>query len=333
MLILFALLLLGVVLVNGWTDAPNAVATCISTRACGARSAIWMAAVCNFAGLLVMMSLNRSVATTVYRMADLGNDPQRALTALCAAMLAIVIWALAAWFFGIPTSESHALVAGLSGAAVALRGELGALRGAAWGAVLGGILFCCAVALLLGFLCARATVSFFRQSSRSRTRPLFVWAQRLGAAAMAFMHGAQDGQKFVAVFLLGVGLSQGGQSTPETAPAWLMLLCCTVMATGTAIGGGRIIRAVGMDMVRLQPHQGFAADAAAALCLLVCSLCGMPVSTTHAKSVAILGVGTAANARRVNWRIAQNLALTWIFTFPACGLLGFAVTKLLLLFQ
>ena len=128
MLAVSTLLTLGVILVNGWTDAPNAIATCVSTRAIGARKAIVMAAVFNFLGVLVMTAINSSVATTIYNMVDFGTDSHAALIALCAAMAAIVIWAVAAWYFGIPTSESHALIAGLSGAAVAVQGGFGGIR-------------------------------------------------------------------------------------------------------------------------------------------------------------------------------------------------------------
>lgn len=148
---------------------------------------------------------------------------------------------------------------------------------------------------------------------------------------MAFMHGAQDGQKFMAVFLLGIFLSQGqGDVTDFSIPLWLMILCSLVMALGTSIGGYRIIKAVGMDMAKLKKYQGFSADLAATGCLLVSSLTGLPVSTTHTKTTAIMGVGAAKRFSSVNWGVVKEMFLAWGLTFPGCGLIGFLMAKLFL---
>lgn len=331
MLLVSTLLTLGVILVNGWTDAPNAIATCVSTRALGVRRAVGMAAVCNFLGVLVMTAVNHSVAATVYNMADFGDDAHAALIALCAAMAAIVIWATAAWYFGIPTSESHALIAGLSGAAIAIQGDLRGINRAEWRKVLWGILLSTALGFALGFLCARLTALLFRNANRSGTENFFARAQICGGAATAFMHGAQDGQKFMAIFLLGEAFSRGDAAGGVfTVPLWLMLVCSAVMGLGTSVGGYRIIKAVGMDMVKLKPYQGFSADLAATACLLLSSLTGIPVSTTHTKTTAIMGVGAARRLRNVNWLIVRDLVLAWVFTFPGCGLLGYATARLFL---
>lgn len=149
---------------------------------------------------------------------------------------------------------------------------------------------------------------------------------------MAFMHGAQDGQKFMAIFLLGAAMAAGqAEAASFVVPIWLMVLCSAVMGFGTSIGGYRIIKSVGMDMVRLKPYQGFAADLAATLCLLLSSLTGIPVSTTHTKTTAIMGVGAARRMSNVNWSVVRELVLTWVCTFPGCGLLGFGMAKLFLL--
>lgn len=332
-LLLTSLLTLAVILVNGWTDAPNAIATCVCTRAIGVRPAILMAAVFNFLGVYVMSSINASVAMTIYNIADFGGDAHAALLALCAAMLAIVLWATVAWYFGIPTSESHALIAGISGAAVALQNGFGGINGEEWAKVLWGLALSTVLGFGMGFLSARLTELLFRRADRRKANRGFAYAQVGGGAAMAFMHGAQDGQKFMAVFLLGVALSKGqaAQSVFEI-PVWLMALCSGVMALGTSIGGYRIIKSVGMDMVKLDPHQGFAADVAATLCLLFSSLTGIPVSTTHTKTTAIMGVGASRGLRRVRWSTVSDLVLTWVLTFPGCGLIGYLTAKLMLRF-
>ena len=332
MLLISTLLTLGVILVNGWTDAPNAIATCVSTRAISARKAIVMAAIFNFLGVLVMTAVNASVAMTIYNMVDFGGDAELSLIALCAAMAAIVIWATAAWYFGIPTSESHALIAGLSGAAVAIQNSFSGINGSEWIKVIYGIFLSTVLGFGLGFVSAKGTVLLFRNRNRLKTERFFSGAQVCGGAAMAFMHGAQDGQKFMAIFLLGAAFSQGQTETASfLVPLWLMVLCSGVMGLGTSIGGYRIIKSVGMDMVKLKPYQGFAADFSATLCLLLSSLIGIPVSTTHTKTTAIMGVGAARRMSNVNWSVVKELVLTWVFTFPGCGLLGFGMAKLFLM--
>ncbi len=334
MLLVSTLLTLGVVLVNGWTDAPNAIATCVSTRAIGVRKAIVMAAVFNFLGVLVMTLINASVATTIYNMVDFGDDSHAALIALCAAMAAIVIWATVAWYFGIPTSESHALIAGISGAAIAVQNSFDGLQGSEWIKVLYGIVLSTLLGFALGFISSKITVAIFKNKNRLNSEKFFSRGQVAGGAAMAFMHGAQDGQKFMAIFLLGAALVNGTStgSFEGTPPLWLMILVSLVMGLGTSIGGYRIIKSVGMDMVKLKPYQGFAADFAATGCLLLSSLTGIPVSTTHTKTTAIMGVGAAKRMSNVNWSVVKDLVLTWIFTFPGCGVLGFIMAKLFLFF-
>lgn len=333
MIAITALLTLGVILVNGWTDAPNAIATCVSTRAMKPKAAILMAAVFNFLGVFAMTLLNAKVATTIFKMVDFGSNAKDATTALCAALVAIVVWATAAWKFGIPTSESHALIAGLTGAAIAMHNGLGGVNGSEWVKVLVGLVLSSVLGFGFGLASTKLTEFFFRHADRPKTTGFFRGAQICGGASMAFMHGAQDGQKFMGVFLLGLSISSGqtGVSTFEI-PIWLMILCSAVMALGTSIGGYRIIKSVGMDMVKLQTYQGFAADLGAALCLLIASLTGIPVSTTHTKTTAIMGVGASKRLSAVNWGVVKEMVLTWILTFPGCGLLGFLVVKLFLLF-
>ena len=270
-----AVLTLGVILVNGWTDAPNAIATCVSTRSIKPRAAIVMAAVFNFLGVLVMTVINAKVASTIYNMVDFGTNTIDAATALCAALFAIVVWATAAWVFGIPTSESHALIAGLSGAAIAIHGNFSGINGHEWIKVIYGLVLSTGLGFVFGFVTVRIVEKLCAGCDRVKTNRAFRAAQNCGGAFMAFMHGAQDGQKFMGVFLLGSALSagQGGVNEFEI-PIWLMVMCSLIMALGTSMGGYRIIKSVGMDMVKLQTYQGFAADTGAALCLLTASLTG-----------------------------------------------------------
>lgn len=328
-LLVTVILNLAVILVNGWTDAPNAIATCVSTRALSPRKSIIMAAVFNFFGVTLMTLVNATVATTIYKMVDFSGNTEQALVALCASMFAIVIWATAAWVFGIPTSESHALIAGISGAAIALQGGMAGINGAEWVKVLYGLVLSTALGFGLGWVMARLVGRVCRSLDYCRSQEMFGRAQVFAAAGMAFMHGAQDGQKFMGIFLLGIMLSQGQPDTANLAfPLWMMALCSLVMALGTSIGGMRIIKSVGMKMVHMQKHQGFTADVAAVCCLFLSSMFGIPVSTTHTKTTAIMGVGAAKRLSAVNWGVVKEMVLTWLLTFPGCGLIGYLMAKL-----
>ena len=331
-LLITVLLTLGVIFVNGWTDAPNAIATCVSTRSMGVTAAIIMSAVFNFFGVLVMTMVNATVAMTISNMVNFAGHSDVALIALCAALFAIVIWAVAAWYFGIPTSESHALIAGISGAAIALQGGFSGINGAEWVKVLYGLALSTVLGFGSGYLLCNLVVLVCRNMDRRRINTFFRGAQIFGGAAMSFMHGAQDGQKFIGVLLLGVVLANGGENTSGIQlPVWIMLLCSLVMGVGTSVGGKKIIKSVGMDMVRLEKYQGFSADIASAFCLLLSSVFGIPVSTTHTKTTAIMGVGAVKRISAVNFKVVKEMVLTWVLTFPGCGLIGFLMAKLFML--
>lgn len=315
------LLVLAVLLVNGWTDAPNAIAGAVVTGALPFRSAVLLAAVCNFLGVLCVTSVHASVAETVYSIASFGGGSKAALTALCAAMTAIVLWAAAAWIFGIPTSESHALVAGISGAAVALEDSLSCIRWDCWAKVILGLILSTAA----GFWAGRAAERSL--SSVKLSNSTFLLAQVPGAAASSFLHGAQDGQKFIGVFLLGSALAQGrADERTFLIPLWLMILCAGFMALGTLMGGKRIIDTVGRDMVTLGPREGLAADLGSITCLFAATLLGLPVSTTHTRTSSLLGVGSAGELRP-DWSVAARIILAWLLTFPICMLIGYGMAK------
>lgn len=320
------LLVLSVIFVNGWTDAPNAIATVISTRSMSPKRAIFMAAVFNFLGVGVMTFVNAEVATTIGKMVNFGTGHE-SLIALCAALVGIVVWAIAAWYFGIPTSESHALIAGLTGAAMAM-GGLGSINMSEWVKVFYGLIISSALGFISGFITVKGVVKLFKTSNRKKSNEFFKKAQIVGGASMAFLHGAQDGQKFMGVFMLAIFLAQG-KVIPDTfnIPVYIMVICSLVMGIGTSVGGYRIIKAVGMDMVKLEKYQGFSADLAASFCLLLATLTGIPISTTHTKTTAIMGVGASKRFSLVNWSVAKDMGIAWILTFPACGLIGYNMAK------
>ena len=308
------LLLGAVVLVNGWTDAPNAIATVVASGTLSFRRAAALAAVCNLLGTTAAARWLPTVTRTVGESVNLtGADAQ---TALCAALAATALWAVLAWRFGIPTSESHALLAGLAGAALALPGE-GNLRPQPWGKAALGLVLSLALGAALGRWAERTLER--RNWGEAACRR----GQLAGAAGMAFLHGAQDGQKFLGLFLL---LGGGGGGT--VPPIWAVL-CGLTMALGTLLGGRRIVEHVGRDLVALSPRSGLAADVGGGAALGLCTVLGLPVSTTHAKTAAIWGAGTAGG-QRASARTAGGLLLAWGLTFPVCAALGFLLVRVML---
>lgn len=303
------LLLSAVILVNGWTDAPNAIVTPVASGVLSFRTAAAMAALCNLLGVLFTAAVSDAVARTLYSVADFG--PQ-ALTALTAALAATALWGVIAWRFGIPTSESHALIAGLMGSALALgidRLHTGPLLWVAFGLVL---------SLALGWLLGRLFRTLLPQSPKA---DFYAKGQILGAALTAFLHGAQDGQKFLGVLALILTFQHGGYALHP----WECWACAALMALGTLMGGRRIIETVGRKMVLLTPRAGFAAELGCAVTLTLCTLLGLPVSTTHAKTAAVLGAGS-----RPDPKVAGELGMAWLLTFPLCGMMAFVLVRLLI---
>ena len=211
-LMVTVLLTLGVIFVNGWTDAPNAIATCIATRCLKVRTAIMMSAVFNFLGVLVMTHINSSVASTISNMVDFGGQTDEALIALCAALFSIVVYSVAASVFGIPTSESHSLIAGLTGAAIAIHNGVGGVNFDEWVKVLYGLVLSPGARILMGWVICKIITLICAAMDRRKTNGFFTVAQIFGAAFMSFMHGAQDGQKFIGVLFLGVAFCNGQSS-------------------------------------------------------------------------------------------------------------------------
>lgn len=299
------ILVLCVILVNGWTDAPNAIATAVGSGALPYGRGVALAAVCNFAGVALACLAFPAVAATMENLVRFSS-PVATRAGLSAALLAVILWGVGAWRFGLPTSESHALLAGLSGSALALGADI---QPTAWAAVGVGL-----VLSLPAGVCAGRLIC--RRLGRIPHNPMF-W-QRLAAALTAFLHGAQDGQKFLALLLMAYGVSAA------RPPLSLIVATAAVMGLGTALGGRRIVEKIGHELAHLTPTQGLAADLATGAVLGVCSLLGLPVSTSHAKVAAICGASP-----RPQLRVVAQLGLVWVLTFPACMGLGYGLALLL----
>lgn len=323
-LIVVILLVCASVFVNGWTDAPNAIATVVSTRVLSPKAAVLLAAVFNLCGVFLM---GTAVANTTAKMVDIGTGKD-ALITLAAAQLSIVIWAVSAWKFGIPTSESHALIASLMGAGISFKG-LSAFQWSEFQKVLIGLAVATILGFIAGFITTKLIEMLFRRVNRRKANTFFSWGQIGSAAFVAFNHGAQDGQKFMGIFALALVV---GEVLPASGslliPVEIMLLCSLLMALGTSIGGYKIIKTMGMDMVKLEKYQGFSAEIGASACMMGATLFGIPLSTTNAKGTAMMGAGAARGLSHVNWGIVKEMLLAWFLTFPGCLILGYVMAKL-----
>jgi PiT family inorganic phosphate transporter len=313
------LLILAAEFVNGWTDAPNAIATVVSTRVMRPGTAVLMAATLNaagaFAGLEVASTIGKGIIEP--SLVDIQT--------VGAAMMGIVIWSTAAWYYGLPTSESHGLVAGLTGAGVAAAGWE-AVQWDGWQKVLIGILFSTFLGFFFGLFFMIAILWIARRWRPSTVKVVFGRLQILSSALMAFSHGSNDGQKFIGVFTLALVL--GGLLPEFAVPWWVILLCAVTMGIGTAVGGWRIIKTMGLRLTKLDPVHGFAAETAAGLTIMGAGSFGIPLSTTHTISTTIMGVGATRGLSAVKWGVAGSIVIAWILTFPVCGLIAYVTAKL-----
>lgn len=318
-LALVLVLILGAEFVNGWTDAPNAIATVVGTRSLSPFQAISMASLFNLLGVLSGTAVAKTIGTGIVE-ADAVD-----LVTIGGAMVAIIVWSTIAARWGLPTSESHALVASLTGAGFATAGT-DALLWDGWEKVLLGLVFSTVLGLAGGVLLMAAIYRLFRNAVPGRITRSFRWLQVGSAAFMAFAHGSNDGQKFMGAFALALVL--GGRLAEFAVPTWVIVLCAAVMALGTSIGGWRIIRTMGMRVTRLRAHQGFAAEIASASTIELATRLGIPLSTTHTIANAIVGVGAAQGTRAVRWGVTLRIVAAWILTFPACAAISYSLVAL-----
>jgi PiT family inorganic phosphate transporter len=313
------LLVLAAEFVNGWTDAPNSIATVVSTRVLTPFQALGMASVLNLLGAMSGTAVAATIGKGIVRPEAIG------VATVAAAMVAIVFWSTLAWYFGLPTSESHALVAGLSGAGLATAGP-GVLLWDGWQKVLIGLLFSTFLGFLGGLGLTVAIYWIFRRWRPGVVQRLFGYLQMLSAAFMAFSHGSNDGQKFIGAFTLTLVL--GGVLPAFDVPLWVIFLCALTMAVGTAVGGWRIVKTMGLRLTKLDPVHGFAAETAAASTIELASRLGIPLSTTHTINTSIMGVGATRRLSAVRWGVGRQIVTAWILTFPVCGLIAWAVALL-----
>src|SRR3989338_10395 len=320
LLLVFVLfLILAAEFVNGWTDAPNAIATVVSTRTLTPRKAVLLATVLNIAGAFTGTAVASTIGKGIVKTGVID------LATVAAAMIAIIFWSTLAWRYGIPTSESHALIAGLSGAGLATAGP-SVLLWDGWSKVLTGLLFSTFLGTGCGWFIAKIIQSIFSRFSPHLCRKIFGKAQIISSAFMAFSHGSNDGQKFIGAFSLALLL--GGTIDKFSVPFWVIILCAAVMGIGTSIGGMRIIKTMGLKMVKLETYQGFSAETSSASTIILASFLGIPLSTTHTINTSIIGVGVAKRRSAVRWKVVLRIVYAWLLTFPICGAMAFLTTYL-----
>lgn len=319
-LIAVLLLVLAAEFTNGWTDAPNSIATVVSTRVFSPVVAIAVAALFNLLGVLSGTAVATTIGTEIV-------DPSAInMTTLASSMVAIVIWSSLTARLGLPTSETHALVSGLAGAGIATAG-FKVLLWSGWKKVLIGLLLSSGLGFISGLGLMSAIYHLFQRCAPGKMRRTFHYLQMLSAAFMAFSHGLNDGQKFMGVFALA--LLMGGILPSFSIPFWVMLTCACTMAVGTLVGGWRILKTMGFRITYLTTPQGFAAESGAGGTIVLASAFGVPLSTTHTINTAIMGVGATRRLSAVRWGITAHIAMAWLVTFPACALIGYAVGLLL----
>ena len=306
--------------INGFHDTANAIATCVSTRALSVRSAIIMAAVLNFAGAMISTEVAKTIGKGIV---DASIITQMVVLA---GVTGAIIWDLITWYYGLPSSSSHAIIGGIVGAVIAHAG-VSALHWAGLKKIVLALVISPILGTLLGFIFMVLMMWIFRNKAPYGLNKSFRKLQILSAAFMAFSHGTADAQKSMGVITMA--LVSYGTLTSFAVPTWVKIACAVAMAFGTAAGGWRIIKTVGRDFVKLQPVHGFCVETASAGVILGASAMGMPTSTTHVITSAILGVGLSKRMSAVNWGIAGRILWAWVLTIPASAAVAFVAYMVL----
>jgi PiT family inorganic phosphate transporter len=313
LLVVIVIVALGFDYTNGFHDSANAIATSISTRALTPRVAVAMAAVFNVVGALISTEVAKTVGSGII---DPPND-HAGLVIILAALGGAIIWNLGTWYFGLPSSSSHALIGGLVGAALA------ASESVQWHGIFDKVIVPMVVSPLIGFGLSYAFMLIllwtFRRANAHRAQRGFRWAQIGSAAAMSFGHGTQDAQKTMGVIFTALVVSGHIGSENDPIPTWVILAAAGAIAAGTYSGGWRIMRTLGRRIISLTPASGFSAQTVASSVMLATAHYGLPVSTTHVISSSVMGVGATRRFSAVRWGVAGNILVAWVLTIPAAA--------------
>lgn len=306
--------------INGFNDAATAIATCVSTRALSIRTAIIMAAALNLIGALVSTKVATTIGVGIVNATDINQ------LAIFAGISGAITWGLVTWYFGIPSSSSHAVIGGLIGATVA-HSQFSSLHWSGLIKIVLSLVITPIVGTIIGFIFMLIILWTLRNKHPYILNKSFRKLQILSAAVMAFSHGTADAQKSMGIITLA--LVSYGVLAKFSVPWEVMFACAMAIALGTAAGGWRIVKTIGKDFVKLQPAHGFCVQTASAGVILGASVLGLPTSTTHVITSSIFGVGLTKRISAINWKIASHILMAWGFTIPAAGVVSFLLYTML----
>jgi PiT family inorganic phosphate transporter len=321
LLILIITLAVGFGVVNGLNDAANAIATVVGTRVLSPRNAVILAAVANLLGAATGTAVAITIGKGILIPEAISNET------VVAALAAVIIWATVATYYGLPVSLTHSFVAAFAAAGLAAVGS-GAINWAVMGKVLASVVTAPVLGFIGGFALMVALLWIFRKSVPAKVRIIFSRLQVLSSFFIAYSHGKNDGQMPIGIITLALVAYTGDQLLWDNIPLWVILLSAGAISFGTATGGWRVMKTLGLKVTTLRPIHGFAAQTAGAAVIEGASWLGIPVSTTHCISTSIMGVGATRRLSAVRWGVAGNIVTAWIITFPICGALGYILASL-----
>lgn len=301
--------------INGFHDTANAIATAVSTKALQPRHAILLASIMNFLGAMTFTGVAQTITRDIVDPFTIANGS----IVIIAALIAAIFWNLFTWYFGIPSSSSHAIIGAIAGAAI-VAGGLQSLNFTGFTKIIKALIFSPLIAFVVGFLVYSLFKVLFKNNNLTKTNKRFRIFQIFTASAQAYSHGMNDAQK--AMGIITMALIANGFHTTTDIPFWVQFSCALAMGLGTSVGGWKIIKTVGGKIMKIRPVNGVAADLSSALIIFAATYIHLPVSTTHVISSSILGVGSSHRIRGVRWTTAQRMVVTWVITLPISGFLA-----------
>lgn len=304
--------------INGFHDTANAVATAVSTRALTPRTAIILASVMNFIGALAFTGVAGTITKDIVDPFKLENG----LVVVLAAIIAAILWNLITWYYGIPSSSSHALIGSIAGAAIASQGSFAVLHYEGFTKIIVVLLVSPIIAFCVGFIMYSIVKVVFKNANLTKSNRNFRFFQIFTASLQSFSHGTNDAQKSMGIITLALIVANIQTGTSVEPQLWVKVACATAMGLGTAVGGWKIIKTVGGNIMKIRPANGAAADLSSALTIFVASSLHFPLSTTHVVSSSILGVGSSNRIKGVKWNTAQRMIITWVITLPISALVA-----------
>ncbi|MFB7139708.1 anion permease [Gottfriedia sp. NPDC056225] len=316
--------------INGFHDTANAIATSVSTKALKPRTAILVAAIMNFIGAITFTGVAKTITTGIVD--PISIQGTNGLVVVIAALLGGIVWNLVTWFFGIPSSSSHAIIGAIAGAAVSAKG-IHVLKADGFIKIIEALLISPVIAITLGFIVMTILATIFRRSNLSKTNKGFRFVQILTASLQSFTHGTNDAQKAMGIIMIAL-IAAKIEGPGADVPLWVRIGCATAMAIGTSVGGWKIIKTVGGKIMKIRPINGAAADLSSAAIIFTFTALHLPVSTTHVISSSIMGVGSAQRVKDVNWGTAKRMIITWVITIPISAVVAaifYQILKLILI--